>query len=83
MKMLTYYKIEKQVVQDFKETFAPEHGQRALERIAKFCKEDDECYKKDRDDTLFNLGNRSVILMIRRQLKRDFKEDKQKKVENR
>ena len=28
---------EQQVIQDFKETFATDHGERVLERIAKFC----------------------------------------------
>ena len=81
---MTREQIEQQVVQDFQETFATEHGKRALERIAKFCKEEDDCYKKgiDTNEVQFNLGKRSVMLMLRRQLKRDVKEIKQKKAEN-
>ena len=71
---------EKQVIQDFQETFTTEHGLRSLERIAKFCKEETETYVKgDTHETAPNEGRRSVILLIRRQLKRNFRELKQKR----
>jgi hypothetical protein len=76
--------VELGVIQDFNETFSTPHGQRTLERIAKKCCENDECFKsgKSTDDVLFDLGKRSVILFLRKQLKRIDKEDRQKKAEN-
>jgi hypothetical protein len=73
---------EQQVIQDFQETFATDHGLRTLDRVALFCKEDDECYKGSTNDTLFNLGKRSVILMLRKQLKRKPNIKKQKEAIN-
>ena len=75
--------LEKQVIQDFKETFATEHGLRTLERLGKFCKKDAECYAKgDTYETAYNSGRRSVILLIQRQLNRDLGETKQRKAKN-
>jgi hypothetical protein len=76
--------LELQVIQDFNETFATPHGQRTLERIAKKCCENDDCYKsgKSTDDVLFDLGKRSVILFLRKQLNRIDKESKPKEAKN-
>jgi len=81
---LTRKQTEQQVIQDCQETFATEHGQRALERIAKYCKEDESCYKsgKSDNDILVDIGKRCVILMLRRQLKRDLNVVKQKEARN-
>lgn len=81
---MTREEIEQQVIQDFKETFSTEHGTRTLERISKFCKEFDECYKAGStpEDTAFLLGKRSVILMLRNQLNRIEKITRQKEAKN-
>jgi hypothetical protein len=81
---MTREQIEQQVIQDFQETFATPQGERALERISKFCKETDDGYKSGQstNDVIFNQGKRSVILFLRKQLRRIDKKDKQKKAEN-
>lgn len=71
--------IERQVILEFKETFAPEHAVRTLERIAKFCGEKETTYVKDSPtETAFREGQRSVILMVRHQLERDPNKARQK-----
>lgn len=68
----------KQLIIDYKETFGGIHGERVLERLSKFCNENEPCIvRHDALGTAYNEGARSVILHIRKMLNRS-PEERQK-----
>ncbi len=62
----------KQLIMDYKCTFASPEGGRVLKDLSKFCLENRTCYQKgDSHHTTYNTGARSIIIRIRTIMNQD------------
>lgn len=76
--------LEKQIIQDFKETFNTEHGQRVLARLANMSTLNRSSASPDKGKVIdvnrliYDEGQRAVLLYINKQLNKDLGKVKQK-----